>query len=372
MNSGRWWRASLTMSMVGALAVSTGASTPPAEAVVGASSEVAGAAKSGAAEPGPATAPNPAAEPSVLQENRLDARTLDLLIYSPALGTSAPVRLLLPRGWKKHPDRTWPVLYLLHGCCEDADYRAWTNFTDVQRFMSDKDVLTVIPSGGPAGFYTRWAGGEPDWESFHLSELRGILERDYGAGDRRAVAGLSVGGYGSFAYAFRHPGMFRAAASYSGLLNTLQPGVPGVVQGLLVREGEDPLAMWGSAVLDHPTWSARNPFDHAEQLRGTALYVSCGNGLPGPLDAPGALPDSLEPSALSTSLAMTSRLKAMGIAVTEHYYGAGRHDWPYWERELHRSWPMFADRLGLAGASANAVANAPSSTNPAANRIPAE
>ncbi len=356
MNTGRWWRASLTLSMVGALAISTGASIPPAEAAAGASPEVS----------------STAAKPRVLQENWLDARTLDLLIYSPALGTSAPVRLLLPRGWKRNPDRTWPVLYLLHGCCEDADYRAWTNFTDVQRFMSDKDVLTVIPSGGPAGFYTRWAGGEPDWEAFHLNELRGILERHYGAGDRRAVAGLSVGGYGAFAYTFRHPGMFRGAASFSGLLNTLQPGVPGVVQGILAREGEDPLAMWGSAVLDRRTWSARNPFDHAEKLRGTALYVSCGNGLPGPLDAPGSLPDPLEPSALSTSQTMTSRLKEMGIPVTEHYYGAGLHDWPYWERELHRSWPMFADRLGLSGANANAVASAPSSTNPAASRIPAE
>nr|WP_243793359.1 alpha/beta hydrolase family protein [Saccharopolyspora gloriosae] len=315
----------------------------------------------------------------VLQENWLDARTVDLVIYSPALRTSAPVRLLLPEGWTRGADRAWPVLYLLHGCCEDADYRAWTKFTDVREFLADEDVLTVMPSGGPAGFYTRWTNfgaDAPDWEAFHLRELRGILERDYGAGQRRAVAGLSIGGYGASAYAFRHPGMFRAAASFSGLLNTLQPAVPGVIKGILLREGEDPFAMWGDELLDHRTWSERNPFDHAEALRGTALYVSCGNGLPGPLDDPGSLPDPLEPAALSTSQVMIARLKNLGIPVTEDFYGPGLHDWPYWERELHRAWPMFAERLGLgvdrSGASANAVATAPTSTSPAAIRMPAE
>ncbi|WP_416309490.1 alpha/beta hydrolase [Saccharopolyspora sp. NFXS83] len=361
MRSSRWFRRPVTWSVVVSTALLAGSvAAPPLAAERGSppSAAVADGAR-------------------VLQENRLDDRTVDLLIYSPALGTSAPVRLLLPEGWTRNPDRTWPVLYLLHGCCEDADYRAWTEFTDVREFMADKDVLTVIPSGGPAGFYTRWTNfgaGAPDWEAFHLRELRGILERDYGAGQRRAVAGLSIGGYGAFAYAFRNPGLFRAAASFSGLLNTLQPAVPGVIKGILVREGENPFAMWGDEVLDHRTWSERNPFDHAEALRGTALWVSCGNGLPGPLDEPGSLPDPLEPAALSTSQVMTSRLKDLGIPVTEDFYGPGLHDWPYWERELHRAWPMFAERLGVerSGASANAVATAPMSTSTAAIRIPAE
>lgn len=284
----------------------------------------------------------------VIRQTRIDARTRDLVIFSPALGSTVPVRLLLPRGWVPNAERTWPVLYLLHGCCEEADFQSWTRFTDVRSFMADKDVLTVLPSDGPAGFYTRWqgiGGAGPDWEAFHVEELRSILERGFGAGERRAVAGVSIGGYGAMAYAYRHPGMFAAAASYSGVLNTLQPGVPGVIEGLLLREHENPLRMWGDPTLRWRLWSRRNPFDHAERFSGIALHVSCGNGLPGPLDRPDRIPDPLEPSALSTSKVFTDRLRLVGIPVTTDYYGDGSHDWPYWQRELHRTWPMFAAAL---------------------------
>jgi hypothetical protein len=48
----------------------------------------------------------------------------DLTIYSPALGRTAAVRLLLPRGFAAQPTRRWPVLWLLHGCCDT--YESWT------------------------------------------------------------------------------------------------------------------------------------------------------------------------------------------------------------------------------------------------------
>lgn len=286
----------------------------------------------------------------VIQENWIDARTVDLVISSPALGFAAPVRVLLPRDWSPDAERTWPVLYLLHGCCEEADYQAWDRYTDLRSFTADKDVLTVLPSDGPAGFYTRWwnfGRGGPDWERFHVEELREVLERGFRAGQRRAVAGVSIGGYGAVTYAYRHPGMFGAAASYSGPLNTLQPGVPGVIEGILVREHENLLRLWGDPVLQRRLWSRYNPFDHVEQLSGVELYVSCGNGLPGPLDPPGRIPDPIEPSALATSRVFTERLQHAGIPVTTDYYGDGTHHWPYWGRELHRSWPVLARALGV-------------------------
>ena len=83
------------------------------------------------------------------------------------------------------------MLYLLHGCCDTYD--SWTRETDVETFAGLRDVLVVMPAGGAVGFYSDWQDG-PAWETFHLTELRELLERDYGAGPRRAVAGLSTGG----------------------------------------------------------------------------------------------------------------------------------------------------------------------------------
>ncbi|WP_037314603.1 alpha/beta hydrolase [Amycolatopsis orientalis] len=287
----------------------------------------------------------------VVEETWLDARTVDLKISSPALGTTGMVRLLVPAGWAAEPTRTWPTLYLLHGCCEPVDYRSWDQFTDVKAFTADKDALIVMPTGGPAGMYTKWwnfgLGGTPDWDTFHTLEVRQIVERGYRAGTRRAIAGLSIGGYGALAYAYKHKGMFGAAASYSGVPNTLYQGTPLFIQGILARAGIfNYLELWGDSWGMRSLWSANNPFDHIDDLRGTALYISCGNGQTGPLDPPGQS-DIFEPSALGTSVSFTDRLKLKGIPATVDYYGPGTHSWPYWQRALRNSWPVLAAALRI-------------------------
>ncbi len=170
----------------------------------------------------------------VVDEEQVAPRQVDLTIDSPALGTTAKVRLLTPDGWEhRRPGRHWPVLYLLHGCC--GDYTSWTALTDVASIPALRSVLVVMPEAGNVGFYSDWynAGkaGPPAWERFHLTEVRRIVERDYGAGHRRVVAGLSMGGFGALSYAGRHPGMFRAAASYSGVVDTRH--TPGATQFVL-------------------------------------------------------------------------------------------------------------------------------------------
>jgi len=286
----------------------------------------------------------------VTEEIRVDARTVDLRVESPALGTSAWVRLLVPRGWDADRTRAWPTLWLLHGCCADVDYKSWTEYTDVEAFVADKDVLVVLPSDGRAGMYSAWwnfgMSTKPDWEAFHLNEVRQIVERGYGAGAKRSVAGLSIGGYGALAYSFRHLGMFAAAASYSGVPNTMLYGIPNFIQTILMREGLPIYNLWGNEFLQRAMWTARNPYDNVDALRGVRLYVSSGNGSTGPLDKPGAF-DMIEPLSYISSRSFTDRLKQRGIAVTTNYYGNGTHTWPYWERELHASWPTLAAGLGL-------------------------
>ncbi|GAA2785257.1 alpha/beta hydrolase family protein [Saccharopolyspora taberi] len=291
------------------------------------------------------------AEPEVVRRTTVAERMVDLEIRSPALGTTAPVRILLPEKWDEQPSRTWPVLYLLHGCCTPVDYRSWTEWTDVEQFTADKDVLVVMPSDGPAGMYSQWWNQGrtplPDWESFHLDEVREVLERDYRAGQRRAVAGLSIGGYGAMAYAFRRRGMFDAAASYSGAVDILQGSTPTGIQSILISQNLGPFDLWGQEHANRLMWMAHNPADNAEDLRGVELYVSCGNGEPGPLDPPGQEYEAHEKSSLDSSRSFTDRLRQHGVPVTTNYYGNGTHAWEYWERELHASWPLLARGMGL-------------------------
>jgi diacylglycerol O-acyltransferase/trehalose O-mycolyltransferase len=272
----------------------------------------------------------------VVREQQIAPRVVDLTIRSPALGSAAKVRLLTPDGWSsKRGGWSWPVLYLLHGCCDS--YKSWTRSTDVEQLPGLRDVLVIMPAAGPVGFYSNWRDG-PDWETFHTAELPRILERDYGAGSPRAVAGLSMGGLGAIDYAARHPGYFQAAASFSGALHPLAD--TGFWLGLFAQYTPDPRAIWGDPAKQRDVWTAHDPTQLVARLRGTALFVSAGDGRPGPLDAPGRERDAIEPTVLRESRAFVQRLRRLAIPVHADFYGAGLHDWPYWERELERALPL--------------------------------
>jgi S-formylglutathione hydrolase FrmB len=281
---------------------------------------------------------------AVVAEERAGPHLVDLTIQSPALGGTAEVRLLTPDGWEhRGRDDRWPVLYLLHGAGDD--HATWTTDSDVEELPALRDVLVVMPDAR-IGYYTNWwnqgAGGPPRWEAFHLEELLGILERDYGASERRVAAGLSMGGFGAVSYAARRPGTFLAAASYSGPVHPLHPSF---VADFPVDDPEA-LALWGHPVAQREVWEAHDPFFLAERLKGMPVFLASGDGAPGPLDAPGEPADPVETMLNQTNLALADRLRAAGAAVTTDFYGPGTHSPRYWERELHRSLPMLLCALG--------------------------
>jgi diacylglycerol O-acyltransferase / trehalose O-mycolyltransferase len=273
----------------------------------------------------------------VLEEQRLTDRVVDVRLWSPALRARTTVRLLLPPAYAERPEARWPSVYLLHGCCDD--YLSWTRSTDIEALSAASDVLVVMPDGGRAGFYSDWLDG-PGWETFHTVELPALLADRYRAGDRRTVAGVSMGGLGALGYAARHPGEFRAAASFSGIVHTrLSSDESRGYLGLLRSEHEHPYRLWGAPSVDAAVWAAHNPYDLAPRLASLPLFISVGDGRPGPLNPDGD-PDPTEPYLLEENSALRERLTELGAKATFDFYGPGSHDWPYWERELHRAWPM--------------------------------
>jgi diacylglycerol O-acyltransferase / trehalose O-mycolyltransferase len=274
------------------------------------------------ASPAPGSSTSPA---RVIARQQLDARLWDITLDSPAVGGPVPVRLLLPARYAAAPTQRWPVLYLLHGCCDS--YQSWTRSTDIESIPALRHVLVVMPEGGNIGFYSDWRDG-PAWETFHTAELPELLERSYGAGTPRAIAGLSMGGLGAMDYAARHPGMFAAAASFSGVLHPLAE--PKIWLGLFNAYTDDPLKVWGDLKRDRANWAAHDPAELAARLRGTRIFVSSGSG-------PG---DATEAIVGRESRAFAARLRKLGIPAQLHLYRGGHHDWPYWQREFHRALPI--------------------------------
>ncbi|MFP1629006.1 alpha/beta hydrolase [Streptomyces sp. 5K101] len=281
-------------------------------------------------------------------------RQIDLSVRSQALGgRTVKVRLLTPDGWDPSDRRRhWPTFWLLHGCC--GDYTSWTRLTDVAETDSLRNVLVVMPEAGWNGWYSDWwnhgQGGDPAWETFHTVELRRLLERHWGAGSHRVVAGLSMGGQGALQYAARHPGMFKAAAAYSGSAHPLlNDESVDRIMGFFAGQGNDPLRVWGDPVAQRRIWQAHDPFHLAKRLTSVPVYLSCGDGATGPLDPPGRT-SALEADFNRQNHALAAELERVGAKhVTTHFYGPGTHGWAYWERELHASLPVLLGALRADG-----------------------
>ncbi len=295
---------------------------------------------------------------------------VDLFIQSPAMGRELPVRLFLPRDWYTQPGARFPALYLLHGANDRNDFQSWTIYTDAEQFFADKNVLVVQPSAGLTAMHTNWwnygEGGPPRWETFHTVEVRQVVEQFWRSSDRRAVAGLSSGGFGAMSYAARNPELFSAAASYSGYPHTTLPGVDRSIQLMVASAGEDMTAMWGDPQLQGSIWRAHDPWWLAEDLRGMELYVSGATGMRGQHNEPltdvvedlqeepeealqfNTLTTSLEALSYYSSTSFVERLDVLGIPVETSFNLAGTHIWEYWYDEMVNSWSTtLAPGLGL-------------------------
>jgi diacylglycerol O-acyltransferase/trehalose O-mycolyltransferase len=272
-------------------------------------------------------------------------RMQDLVVRSPAVRGDVHVRLLLPSRYNTDRSSRWPVLYLLHGCCDT--YLSWTRSTDVEKLTRTLNALIVMPDGGKVGFYSDWREG-PGWETFHTGELPALLAARYHTSERAVIAGVSMGGLGALVYAARHPGMFTVAASFSGIVHTrLSDAESQGYLSLVASQGGEPQLLWGPTT-DARAWRAHNPYDLAPLLKGVRLFVSAGNGQPGPLDPSRSNTDSIESSIGAENVAFAGRLRTLRLDATIDLYGPGTHNWVYWQRELHRAWPLITRGLGLA------------------------
>jgi diacylglycerol O-acyltransferase/trehalose O-mycolyltransferase len=277
---------------------------------------------------------------TVVRREQFDSRLEQWTLRTPALAGATRVRVLLPTGYGADPGRRYPVLYLLHGA--DGDYRSWTQDGDARAITARAPLIVVMPDGGAMGWYTDWyAGGRtvrPRWETYHVDELVPWIDATYrtiAARRGRAIAGLSMGGYGALSYAARHPGTFAAAASFSGALEI------GSVDA------------WGPRAANEARWRAHLPISTAGRLRSLALVeLRTGNGRVGPLDRRGTRPGcpacEIERFLHPSSVRLHERLRALGIRHVWDDYGPGTHEWPYWRRDLRETLPDLARVLASA------------------------
>jgi enterochelin esterase-like enzyme len=147
----------------------------------------------------------------------------DLSMPSQILDAERKYAIYLPPDYESS-QRSYPVLYLLHGSGDDQT--GWVQFGEVLH-IADKAIkegtatpmIIVMPDAntGRKGYFN---GPTGDWryEDFSFEELMPFVEKTYrikGEKRYRAVAGLSMGGGGSFIYGLHRPDLFSSACPLS-------------------------------------------------------------------------------------------------------------------------------------------------------------
>ncbi|WP_154853662.1 alpha/beta hydrolase [Cyclobacterium xiamenense] len=159
------------------------------------------------------------------QESRVfDALTMD----SKILNMERKFAVYLPPGYD-HSQRSYPVLYLLHGAGDDQT--GWVQFGEVQHIADQAfaegiatQMIVVMPDAntGRRGYFND-VNGEWRYEDFFFEELMPYVESQYRIKKEkryRAIAGLSMGGGGTFFYAMHRPDLFSSACPLSAALRS--------------------------------------------------------------------------------------------------------------------------------------------------------
>lgn len=138
----------------------------------------------------------------------------NLTISSKKMNKTMKYSVYLPAEYEK--GSSYPILYLLHGYGDENN--AWLDkgnlmMTARSYEKNGGNPMIVICPDGLTEFY------QGRWENYMYDELMPKVETDYKFNGKRAVAGLSMGGYGSIYYWSKYPEMYSYAYAMSPAVN---------------------------------------------------------------------------------------------------------------------------------------------------------
>lgn len=153
------------------------------------------------------------------------AKVDTLTIDSKGMNRQLRAAVVLPQSYKKAKKTGFPVLYLLHG--GSGSFRDWLSKTPdkelLHRLSDQYNLIIVTPDGDPTSYYfDSPLVKTSQFESFIARELIEKIDATYRTIPEkkgRVIAGLSMGGHGAMFIAARHPDLFAAAGSMSGVMN---------------------------------------------------------------------------------------------------------------------------------------------------------
>jgi len=247
----------------------------------------------------------------------------NLSMQSEILDMERKYAIYLPPDYETS-ERSYPVLYLLHGGGDDQT--GWVQFGEVMH-IADKAIMAgkatpmiiVMPDAnrGQRGYFNdpqnKWR-----YEDFFFEEFMPYVETEYrikGEKRYRAVAGLSMGGGGTFMYALHHPELFSSACPLSASCGPLSLED---MDRYMERRGwegipDEKIEAWYKR---HSAVELVNAMPE-EQKRAVRWYIDCGDD------------DFLYEGNSLVHIAMRKREIPHEFRIRD-----GGHTWTYWRESL--------------------------------------
>lgn len=234
-----------------------------------------------------------------------------------------PYQVIVPINYEAEKAARFPVLYLLHGL--GGHYDNWAGRTNLTKYAANYPIILVMPEGGN-GWYTDSATEQNDkYESYIAQELIPEIDKNFrtvAARRGRAVAGLSMGGFGALKFAVKYPQMFALAASMSGAVGAASyqkieqlPSSEWLRKPILAAFGEPDK----QTHRENDLFRLINEMPSEKAATLPFLYLDCGTE------------DQL--MLLPTNQRLAQILLAKKIP-HEFRQLPGKHDWAYWNNQI--------------------------------------
>ena len=265
-----------------------------------------------------------------------NGRVETVRFQSKLVGAPLPYNVILPPDYDTATTTRYPVLYLLHGLT--GHYSDWASRSNVADHAAQYRMIVVTPEGND-GWYTNNASVATDkYESYILDELIPDVQQRYRTIEARygrAIAGLSMGGYGAIKFGLKSPQTFAFAASMSGAF-----AITRIPEKDLDRLGPILMKLFGP--MGSETRKANDIFDIVENLPANRLaalpyfYFDCGTEDPLPT--------------VFTSNRDLAKLMFDKKIPHEFHELPGDHSWAFWDQQIPRVLEIAAQKMRMPGA----------------------
>ncbi|MBQ9048410.1 MAG: alpha/beta fold hydrolase [Solobacterium sp.] len=238
----------------------------------------------------------------------------------------------------------YPVLWLLHGTF--GGYSDWIRKSNIETYACEHDCIVVMMGVGNSS-YEAWPGFTIGYDSckYIIDELMPMVYNWLPASDKREdnfIAGLSMGGGGTFKLAVNFPEKFAAAAVLSAPprdLDSQKEELEALFKKTRKELMDDP-----TQARNLRTYNSIHRFDSVEDYLNDPLcnayrkfheQLKAGTELPKFMFAIGT-----EDGMYEGFKAWKAHLADIGFDA-EFHEGPGRHEWRVWERDIQTAFKFF-------------------------------